>query len=1466
MEFFNDIGGDPLKPSLFELIAQEQLRDLLQPALKYVLAVFAQRYPRYLIRIVNRHEEFYAMIMFFVERHYLRKHNASFAENFYGLKRRRHAWIATERATAAVGGVPAGEKLRGREIWRSLFFLVAVPYLRAKAHDYYEQLGGGVSSDILEDGENNRHIQALTDEQSLVGRWRRAYKKIFPWVNTSFEVWLLAHNVAYLFERTPFYRPWLAWIGVDLRRLSADDFLVASGPQGVDPDVKRGILKQLYKLLKETPRLILDSLRLLLPTAIFFIKFLEWWYSPGSPARSLSSSPLGPAIPPPRMLPPHPSGIPVDSTMFGHCPLCQNPINNATALPSGYVFCYRCAFDHVERHGKCPVTLLPVKFGKQIQSEQVPGWSAYYLDYKFLKKIISSLAANRPASEAAALALGIRPADIFNPTVSAPIAVPSTAHDPPACYELDDDPGQPPILSSLRQDDERGVDFQAHKAAFFFKLERELEKINAFYLQKEAELKLRLETLLSKRRAAASRGLPDAGDESTSNHVEWSAVEEGFRLLERDLGKLQQFIEMNATGFRKILKKWDKRSRSTTKELYLARQVEVQPVFNRQLIAEFSDIVASSLLDLTDLSSGLKFEGAAAQDILDLQLNIERNMYSGPFREFELDLRKAVENSDQTSIKDLVRHSDMFGSQHGGRGNVTRVLWKVVVDAPPDLADLILASVEIPFDFGFVDDINGRTCLHEAAAAGFLRLVNLCLEKDLQREKLDVYGRSALHYASMHGHADVCKRLMEAGIPPHVLDVDNCSPLVYAILRGSAECVQALLCDRCITPESPSANSSLVPLSLASQYGHADVVSLLLKQGARCLPNTNGEYPIHLAAREGHIDVCKLLLDQGGLDLPDKYHEWTPLFHAARNGHTECLRVLLQAGARVDRTDELGHQAIHYAAWYGHRECVDLLFEAVARVPRTISFNRTSGLSQATTDMQVDEPDAIPSLSLPPPIMPHRVYGHNYLDKNYLVMVTVGPPSSSGTAGSGKAVKLHPRLSDSVLAQSVSLPSPNRLKMVITAGPGVNAAPYTISLPQKNSHETFVFQTASLNALTLEFSIYPNFGTKTIGRAVAHSSVFQSPSDDFTILPILDHRLHSIGEVSFSVVVTTPFQGVTLEVGGAVETYWKSLTLPHGSPFTAGPQTTVPWRQSPRSLDSTHTSPSIQSTPASPMHTVTLSSLSGNYVHAVIQVTRDLQPVVFSDLLLPETSFDLGIADVTLPQFQALADRLDRGEQLIRRVTSIQDWCKVLPRLMVPLSRFMQLLPVHLGLTLELALSPTKRVANQYVKHHLDPDSCVSAVLRTIRQSSSSLGGAFARRRIAFTSFSPQVCAALNWKQPNYPVFFSSRCGQISKDPGLTAPNPELRDTGDDHYSSSVAAGVDFAKMNNLLGVFFDSELLLQVPSLIQGIRDAGLLVGIHGSPSTPNVIVHSAENAHVDAYIRDGSVVYMDRSAADQI
>jgi hypothetical protein len=53
MEFFNDVGSSPLRPSLFELVAQEQLRDLLQPALKYVLSVSLASSFVQLIRLIQ---------------------------------------------------------------------------------------------------------------------------------------------------------------------------------------------------------------------------------------------------------------------------------------------------------------------------------------------------------------------------------------------------------------------------------------------------------------------------------------------------------------------------------------------------------------------------------------------------------------------------------------------------------------------------------------------------------------------------------------------------------------------------------------------------------------------------------------------------------------------------------------------------------------------------------------------------------------------------------------------------------------------------------------------------------------------------------------------------------------------------------------------------------------------------------------------------------------------------------------------------------------------------------------------------------------------------------------------------------------------------------------------------------------------------------------------------------------------
>lgn len=100
---------------------------------------------------------------------------ASFAENFYGLKRRRKPGVSSERAQEAVDLFTNHEALRSRDINLSLLFLVCltaqrgsqltlvqvgVPYLRAKARDLYEQLGGGADSDLFADSPQARQRAA----------------------------------------------------------------------------------------------------------------------------------------------------------------------------------------------------------------------------------------------------------------------------------------------------------------------------------------------------------------------------------------------------------------------------------------------------------------------------------------------------------------------------------------------------------------------------------------------------------------------------------------------------------------------------------------------------------------------------------------------------------------------------------------------------------------------------------------------------------------------------------------------------------------------------------------------------------------------------------------------------------------------------------------------------------------------------------------------------------------------------------------------------------------------------------------------------------------------------------------------------------------------------------------------------------------------------------------------------------
>jgi CDK inhibitor PHO81 len=90
-----------------------------------------------------------------------------------------------------------------------------------------------------------------------------------------------------------------------------------------------------------------------------------------------------------------------------------------------------------------------------------------------------------------------------------------------------------------------------------------------------------------------------------------------------------------------------------------------------------------------------------------------------------------------------------------------------------------------------------------------------------------------------------------------------------------------------------------------------------------------------------------------------------------------------------------------------------------------------------------------------------------------------------------------------------------------------------------------------------------------------------------------------------------------------------------------------------------------------------------------------------------------------------------------------------------------------------------------------------------------------------------------------------------------------------DFRNLSIGAAVEFAKANNLLGIFVDADLLIQVPTLIHGIRNAGLLVGVYGPSGRSLTLGGSSSNVEgniVDAFLGDGKVMFMDHTVRELI
>ncbi|KAM4563179.1 ankyrin repeat and SAM domain-containing protein 1A isoform 3-T3 [Odontesthes bonariensis] len=267
---------------------------------------------------------------------------------------------------------------------------------------------------------------------------------------------------------------------------------------------------------------------------------------------------------------------------------------------------------------------------------------------------------------------------------------------------------------------------------------------------------------------------------------------------------------------------------------------------------------------------------------------------------------------------------------------------------------------------------------------------------------VDSTGYTPLHHAALNGHSDVVEALLRNEALTNIADNKGCYPLHLAAWKGDEHIVKLLIHQgpshpklneqssvdhkefkRC-GPFDPYINAknndNETPLHCAAQYGHTQVVRLLLEELTDpTMRNNKFETPLDLAALYGRLEVVKLLLTAHPNLLSCNTKKHTPLHLASRNGHLSVVEVLLDAGMDINYETEKG-SALHEAALFGKTDVVQKLLSAGIGV----SIVNQRGLTAPDTvkDMPSQKSREIaalilghmtgkpPDIDLPPPPIP----------------------------------------------------------------------------------------------------------------------------------------------------------------------------------------------------------------------------------------------------------------------------------------------------------------------------------------------------------------------------------------------------------------------------------------------------------------------------------------------------------------
>ena len=236
-----------------------------------------------------------------------------------------------------------------------------------------------------------------------------------------------------------------------------------------------------------------------------------------------------------------------------------------------------------------------------------------------------------------------------------------------------------------------------------------------------------------------------------------------------------------------------------------------------------------------------------------------------------------------------------------------------------------------------IEDCEGRSLLHIAAAFGHKELVKMFLNMNAVVDERDNDDWTPLHEAAFHGYEEIVVLLLNAGAKIHIKGQSAWTPLHAASFSNCGKIIQ-ILCEKDPSILNSTDTAGQTALFVAALQNREEATRALLAANASpFIQDHKGNTPAHIAAASGNKEALQALLEievEECARLVNQTNQEgkTPLHCAALFARKELIEILLEGKASVDAQDKDGQTPLHITAFYNHKETGQALLARGASV------------------------------------------------------------------------------------------------------------------------------------------------------------------------------------------------------------------------------------------------------------------------------------------------------------------------------------------------------------------------------------------------------------------------------------------------------------------------------------------------------------------------------------------------------